>query len=120
MRNITSPHVPLVPLHHDQPRTLGINSCSFRLVVHFLRHTHPTSSFPSLRLASPRLKQLLSYTLFLPLQDVPRHLQEPLLGLALGEMGDGGGRLVGVVLGQRARLLDAVGLEDQLAGLMSR
>lgn len=109
MRSITIPPFPLHPANPAPKGSTPAAKSPLRLVVHFPHHTFP-----------PRLlvyQDTRIVHLLLPLEDVPRHLQEPLLSLALGELGDGCGRLVGVVLGQRARLLDAVGLEDQLAGL---
>lgn len=55
----------------------------------------------------------------LALNRLVSHLNETILGLAVGEVGNGSNGLFGVVVSKSARLLDAVALQNQLAGLFN-
>lgn len=55
--------------------------------------------------------------LFVALDSLLGHLDETILGFALGEVRNGGNGLFGVVVGKGAGLLNAVALEDKVAGL---
>jgi hypothetical protein len=55
--------------------------------------------------------------LLLALERLLRHLNQAILGLAIGEVGKSLDRLVRIILCQRPRLLDAVALQNQLTCL---
>ena len=74
---------------------------------------HSSPSLSSLASQMPRsARSLLS-----PLQHLSAHLNQPILGLALGERRYRLDGLIDVVLGQGAGLLEAGGREYDLAGL---
>lgn len=56
-------------------------------------------------------------SLLLPLQRLLGHLDQSVLGLAVGEVGNGGNGLVRVFLREGAGLLDAVALQDKFTCL---
>lgn len=66
------------------------------------------------RFLSPHL-----HTLLLSLQRLLGHLDQPVLGLAVGEVGNGRNGLLGVLLRQGAGLLDAVAHQDEFTCLIT-
>lgn len=55
-----------------------------------------------------------------PLDRLHSHLHQPVLGFAIGEIADALDGLLGVVLGQRACLVDTVCFEDELSCLFCK
>lgn len=55
--------------------------------------------------------------LLLALNRLVSHFNQPILGLAVREVGNGSNRLLGVVVGESSGLLNTVALKDQLASL---
>lgn len=73
------------------------------------------ASNPAFVLATGNLA--IPISLLLALQYLGAHLEETVLGLALGEIGNGLRGAVDVFLGHGASLLDAIALNDKGASL---
>lgn len=71
---------------------------------------------PSVLLSGLTSRDLL-WPLLPSLQHLGAHLDQPILGFAIGERGDGFNGLVNVVLRQSTGLLEAGAGEDDFAGL---